>query len=127
MKQQMVGWFEIPVTNMERAKKFYETVFGIQIQLHKVLGEEMGWFPFAEDVQAPGASGALVKLPGHYKPSADGVVIYFSCEDVAKEIGKVASAGGKVLQEKKLITEDIGYMALFLDPEGNRIALHSRQ
>ncbi|PRY86514.1 VOC family protein, partial [Mongoliibacter ruber] len=86
---------------------------------------DMAWFPF--DHEKGGASGSLVKSNELYKPSDKGVVVYFSSEDVNIEISRVKAAGGQMLQEKTLITEDIGYMALFLDTEGNRIALHSQK
>jgi predicted enzyme related to lactoylglutathione lyase len=89
--------------------------------------EDMAWFPWVE--KGMGASGSLVHHPEYYKPSADGVIIYFTAfsGDLSIEISRVEAAGGKVLQEKKLITEEIGYMGLFIDSEGNRIALHSRK
>jgi len=87
----------------------------------------MGWFPFAEDPNARGAGGSLIKNEKFYKPSTNGTLIYFSTAEITYELGKVEDAGGVVLQEKTLISKDIGYMALFLDIEGNRIALHSRE
>lgn len=85
----------------------------------------MAWFPSAD---IPGASGTLVYHKEFYKTSTDGVLIYFMCNsgDLGNELSRVESAGGKVLMPKKLITEDISYMALCVDTEGNRIALHSR-
>ncbi|MDO6392225.1 VOC family protein [Pontibacter sp. BT731] len=122
----VVGWFEIPVTDMPRAIRFYETVFGYTLHYQTIGDEEMAWFPWAEE--ATGASGSLVKHEEKYKPSADGAVVYFSSPtgDLANELTKVEQAGGKLLQDKTLIAEDIGFMALILDTEGNRIALHSR-
>jgi predicted enzyme related to lactoylglutathione lyase len=125
MEANMVGWFEIPVTDMDRAKQFYEAVFEVKIQVQDFNGLVMGWFPFAENKM--GASGSLVKHPDFYHPSnTEGPLLYFSCMDVSVPLNKVAQAGGKVLQDKKLISKEIGYMGLFLDTEGNRLALHSR-
>ena len=123
----MCGWFEIPVSDMDRARKFYEEVFEIKIHIEDFGKTRMGWFPFAEDPEARGASGSLVYNPDFYKPSSKGVLIYFSSADLALELGRVEEAGGTVLREKTLIREDIGYMGLFTDSEGNRIALHSRK
>ncbi|MDX5418185.1 MAG: VOC family protein [Hymenobacteraceae bacterium] len=128
MRQEhnVVGWFEIPVADMGRAIRFYETVFGYKLQ-HQPLGElEMAWFPWSDT--GMGASGSLVYHPQAYKPSADGTLVYFSSPsgDLVNELARVEEAGGTVLQKKQLITEDIGYMGLFLDSEGNRVALHSR-
>ncbi len=126
MEYNMVSWFELPVEDMDRAKKFYEAVFDVQIHVQDFNELLMGWFPFADG--KPGAMGSLVKHPDFYYPSnTQGPLLYFSCEDVAVQIGRIEKAGGKILQTKKLISEDVGYMGLFLDSEGNRIALHSRQ
>lgn len=119
----MINWFEIPVTDMDRAKAFYEKVFDLTISLHKMEGIQMGWFPNKNQIGQ--ATGTLIKAGDHYVPSKDGVVVYFSCEDVAEQIGKVETAGGQVISGKKQISADNGYMAYFLDTEGNRIALHS--
>ncbi len=121
----MVTWFEIPVIDMKRASTFYEKVFDIQITLYKMDGIEMGWFPNKNEIGT--ATGTLINAGEHYKPSNDGVLIYFSCENVANEIGRVVSAGGKVISDKKQISPEHGYMAYFIDSEGNRIALHSAQ
>ncbi|AXT55808.1 VOC family protein [Aquimarina sp. AD1] len=119
----MVTWFEIPVIDMDRAKSFYEKVFEIEIAIHKVEGLQMGWFP-NKNVTGE-VTGSLILAGDHYKPSEDGVMIYFSCSDVANEISRVEDAGGKVLSKKTQISEEHGYMAYFVDSEGNRISLHS--
>lgn len=125
MEYNMVGWFEIPVTDMERARAFYEAVFEVQIQVHQMGELEMGWFPMADGKK--GAAGSLVRHPDFYHPSSTaGVVIYFTCPDMTAALERVTRAGGKVVQPKKAIGEGFGYMGLFLDSEGNRIALHSR-
>ena len=123
----MVGWFEIPVSNMNRAKRFYEKVFEIKIQTDQFGDTLMGFFPFDQDPEITGVSGALVLNDQFYKPMANGTLVYFSSPEIAYELSKVEEAGGVVLQEKTLIREDIGYMALLLDSEGNRIALHSKE
>ncbi|WP_460218493.1 VOC family protein [Psychroserpens sp. MEBiC05023] len=124
MKDNMVGWFEIPVHDMDRAKTFYEQVFNVEITIHDFGGILMGWFPFAEN--APGASGTLVKQES-YIPSQEGTLVYFVCEDVANEIGRVELAGGIIYQPKTQISPEHGYMAVFIDTEGNRVALHSNK
>jgi len=126
MEANMVGWFEIPVADMKRAQHFYEQVFDVNIQLEEFGKTMMGWFPWPGDPQARGAGGSLVYNPAHYNPSDNGVLIYFSTKEITAELDRVKAAGGSVLQEKTLIREDVGFMALFLDSEGNRIALHSR-
>ena len=127
MNSQMVGWFEIPVLKMDRAVKFYNSVFQIDIKVQQFGPTAMGWFPFPEDSNAKGAGGSLIHNPDHYKPSDQGSLIYFTSRsgDINDELGRIEATGGKILRTKTQISEDHGYMALFLDTEGNRIALHS--
>jgi uncharacterized protein len=127
MIQNIVGWFEVPVNDMERAIKFYEAVFDIKIQRNKIGTLDMGWFPWIDG--GMGANGSLVHHPEYYKPSTEGTLIYFTAfsGDLSNELAKAELAGGKVLMPKTQISEEIGFMALLLDSEGNRIALHSRK
>jgi len=126
MKKNAVGWFEIPVTDMDRAVRFYETVFDLRLERHLLGPLDMAWFP--SDENGNGAPGSLVLNETYYKPSQDGMLIYFTAfsGDPDVELSKVENAGGKVLRPKTLISKDAGYMALILDSEGNRIALHCR-
>lgn len=128
MNTNMVTWFEIPVVDMDRAKQFYETVFKVEISVHQFGDELMGWFPPAEDNDAPGISGSLVRQESYIPSEKAGVLIYFASQsgDLSDELSRVVQAGGKILREKTLIAEDIGYMALCLDTEGNRIALYNK-
>ena len=127
MKNNPVGWFEVPVTDMDRAIRFYNTVFDTELSKNLMGHLEMAWFPEAES--GIGAAGSLVKYPDAYKPSMDGVLVYFTAQsgDLSIELGRVEKAGGKIVIPRRLITEEIGYMAVFIDTEGNRIALHSRK
>lgn len=83
----------------------------------------MAWFPFSPE--GKGAAGTLIFQPDFYKPSQEGTLIYLSCEDLSSELSRIEKAGGKVLQAKKEISPEYGFMALFVDSEGNRVALHS--
>jgi predicted enzyme related to lactoylglutathione lyase len=125
-KNNAVGWFEIPVTDMERAVRFYERVFGLILERHTMGSLDMAWFPGVQT--GLGASGSLVHSPEFYKPSENGTLIYFTAHsgDVSKELSRAECAGGKVVLKKTLISDEIGYMGVMLDTEGNRIALHSR-
>ena len=117
-----VSWFEIPVSDMQRAMSFYNAVFGFDLKVN-LMGElQMAWFP--ADHTGPGASGSLIKHEA-YTPSTEGALVYFACEDVAENISRVEDAGGQVMKEKIQISEEVGFMALALDTEGNRIAFHS--
>ena len=125
MKTVTAGWFEIPVSNMDRAITFYNAVFQVEIAKQDFGGIEMGWFPFSAD--ANGAPGSLIQSEENYKPSTDGTLVYLNCDDLANELSRIESAGGTVLQAKTQISEEHGYMGLFLDTEGNRVALHSQK
>jgi uncharacterized protein len=118
-----VTWFEIAATDLERAKTFYEAVFGVQCNFVDMPGSPM--YMMGSDMAAPGAAGAIVKSENN-TPSMDGNMIYFNCEDVAVEASKVEPAGGKLLFPKESIGE-FGFIAQFIDTEGNRIGLHSNQ
>lgn len=124
MKQNMVTWFEIPVSDMDRAKSFYEKVFNIQIGVQDLGGVLMGWFPHEGEV--PGAMGTLIKND-NYTPSEKGALLYFHSEDVQSELDRIETAGGKIRQEKTMISPEHGFMAVFIDSEGNRIALYSKK
>lgn len=125
MDYNPVGWFEIPVTDMGRAATFYETLLETKINRQQLGPLEMGWFDSSKP-EAKGSMGSLVRHPDFYKPSADGVLIYFTAPDLDATIARVEPAGGKVLMPKKQISPEHGFMAVVMDTEGNRVALNSR-
>lgn len=115
-------WFEIPVLEMERARKFYSEVMNIEMPVETMNDAEMAFFPMEEG----GNSGALVKYE-QAKPSHDGPVIYLNGgDDLDAFLRRVEPAGGKVIMPKTMISEEIGFMAFFLDTEGNRLAFWSQ-
>lgn len=114
-----INWFEIPVTDFGRAKKFYSNIFDFEMQEMNMGPHLMGFFP------SGGVSGAIVKAEG-YKPSQDGAVVYLSGgDDLTTVFNRIEKAGGKIIQPKTMVTEEIGYIAFFIDTEGNKVALHS--
>ena len=119
-----ISWVEVPVGDMNRAVRFYNTVMLWDLKENVMGPLKMAWFP--SDTAEHGAGGSLVENP-HYTPSSDGALLYFQCPDVADNIGRVEEAGGQVLRGKTFIAPNIGYMALAIDTEGNRIAFHSKQ
>jgi predicted enzyme related to lactoylglutathione lyase len=123
-KYNTVGWFEIPVNDMDRAKQFYETVFDVEVKVQDFGGVLMGWLPSNGDVY--GATGSLIKND-NYEPSEKGTLVYFSCENLQEELDRVIAAGGTIRQVKTLISPGHGNMAVIIDSEGNRIALHSKE
>ncbi|HEY6161203.1 MAG TPA: VOC family protein [Bacteroidia bacterium] len=118
-----LNWFEIPVSDFERAKKFYETIFGISIQKQAMGPFTMGFLPMYDGK----ISGALCH-GAEYKPSADGTLVYLNANpDMNAVLSKIERSGGKILRPKTEITPEYGFMALFIDSEGNRVALHSNK
>ena len=118
-----INWFEIPATDLDRATTFYETIFACTlIPMDMGEGFRMRMFPTDEGT----TGGAICHNPDFYKPSADGVLVYLNGNpDLQKILDRVQDAGGKVVIPKTMITEEYGFMALFIDSEGNRIGLHS--
>jgi hypothetical protein len=122
-KVNILNWFEISVKDTARAKKFYETVFSVKMETQEMMGMKMTMFP-SEDMNGK-VAGALVEGPMH-KPSAEGAVIYLNGNpDLGIALAKVEAAGGKVIMPKTHISPEVGYMAFFMDTEGNRVAMHS--
>lgn len=120
-----ISWFEIPATDLDRAQRFYEAIFGISMIPLNLANIPMRLFPI-EDPQI-GIGGALCKSEGFYKPSStDGALIYLNANpDVQRVLDKIESAGGKIVVPKTEISPEYGHMAVFIDTEGNRVALHS--
>lgn len=120
MERKWTTWFEIPVDDFDRAKKFYEEIFDMEISMIFDAGAfKMGIFPHKE-------VGAAICKGAWYKPSAEGTVVYFEAQPDLKVVeDRVVQAGGKVIQSKKMISPDQGYMALIEDSEGNRFGLRS--
>lgn len=124
-QENALNWFEIPVADISRAKKFYEQIFGITMDQQEMMGMQMVSFPF-ENMNGK-VSGALVQGPMH-KPNSDGAKIYLNGNpDLQTVLSKVQNAGGQIQMPKTKINDEIGYMAFFTDTEGNTIGLHSRK
>ena len=119
-----MNWFEIPVRDMARAKHFYQVIFSIHMDEMEMMGMTMAGFP-----GEPGSgkvSGALVQSENHI-PSADGAVLYMNANpDMTTVLEKIEQAGGHIVMPKTVITPEIGYMAFFIDTEGNKVGLHSQ-
>lgn len=124
MLQHAINWFEIPVSDFERAKRFYSAIFDY----------EMPEFPMGENIrmgillynQESGGIGGAICQGEWYKSTGDGIKVYLNAgDDLSVVLNRVEGAGGKVTTPKTLITEELGYMAFFIDTEGNLIGLHS--
>jgi predicted enzyme related to lactoylglutathione lyase len=124
MMKNAINWFEIPVKNFEKAKAFYEEVFAAKMETMemKEMGAVMAFFP--SDWQGEGVGGSIISGPG-YEPSQTGALLYLNGgEDLSVPLARVEKAGGKVILPKTSIGQN-GFMAQFIDTEGNRVAFHS--
>lgn len=128
MKANPIGWFEIYVQDMPRAKAFYEAVF--ETSLTELMNPDpnafdaMEMWTFPMSMQNYGASGALVKMPGC--ASGGSTLVYFACDDCGIELERALKYGGTLFKGKLSIGVN-GFIALVLDTEGNKIGLHSMQ
>lgn len=123
MKNPIV-WFEIYVDDITRAKAFYETVFNTTLQnMSDPSDQNLKMMSFSSDMNAHGATGALVQMEG-MKAGGTSTIVYFYSEDCAVEESRVVSAGGKVMKPKMSIGE-YGHISLCVDTEGNIFGIHS--
>jgi uncharacterized protein len=123
MNANPVGWFEIYVSDMARARTFYENVLAVRLEKMTSPVVEMWAFPMRQD--APGAAGALVHMPG-FPSGGNSTLVYFMCEDCAVEEARVKKHGGRIQRPKTDIGE-YGFITLAFDTEGNMFGLHSRK
>lgn len=120
----MICWFEIPVIDMNRAIAFYESVFAFHIKHHNFGTTEMALISKKDEKLKD--IGALVLNKEHYFPnSSEGILIFFQSSNLQKEMNLIEKSGGTILRPKTQINEELGFMGLFLDSEGNRIGLRS--
>ena len=121
-----IGWFEIYVTNLARAKSFYETVFDVELEaISPPDAGALTMLQFPSRLDMYGCGGAIVHYEG-CQSGGNSTVVYFSCDDCAVEESRVEAAGGRVEQSKFPIGEH-GFVSHVLDSEGNMIGLHSQQ
>lgn len=123
--QNAISWFEIPTIDINRAQKFYETIFNITMMPMDLPNIKMRMFPLDDMMTQVG--GALVDSGGFHKASAtDGPLIYLNGNpDVQIILDRVVAAGGSIMVPKTEISPEYGFMAVIIDTEGNRIGLHS--
>jgi uncharacterized protein len=119
-----ISWFEIPAKDINRAQKFYETIFDITMTAIDLVQIQMRLFPIENQMNI---GGAVVYNDRFYKPSStEGPLVYLNGNpDLQTILDKIEDGGGKIIVPKTQISPDHGYMALFIDSEGNRMALHS--
>lgn len=123
-----LNWFEIPVSDFDKAKKFYEILFDYQMPENQMGPARMGFLLY--DFANGKVGGAIVHYPEFYTPQSNGTLVYLNCQpDLQIVLDRVEKAGGKIIKHKTQISSDqnLGFTALILDTEGNRVALHSMQ
>ncbi|MES2279080.1 MAG: VOC family protein [Bacteroidota bacterium] len=120
-----ISWFEIPATDIDRAQKFYEAIFDISMMPMDMPQMKMRIFPLTDMMK--GVSGCLCDSGGFHVPSADkGPLVYLNANpDVQIVLDRIEAAGGKIIVPKTQISPEHGHMAVFVDTEGNRVALHA--
>lgn len=115
-----VSWFEIPAIDFTQAVNFYNHIFGIEMAQNVTEVNAMAFFPVTS-----GIGGAVIAGPGSV-PSDTGPLIYLNGgDDLGNVLNKVEEAGGRIVMTKTLISDDAGYFAIFIDCQGNKLALHS--
>jgi uncharacterized protein len=120
--KHLLNWIEIPVTDFNRAQVFYSTVLGVELNVMEMHESKMGFFPGEEGI----VSGAIVKSDMHI-PSKQGCVVYLNGgDDLNNILLRIDLAGGKVIVPKTEISPEMGCFAFFIDTEGNKIGLHSK-
>lgn len=119
--ENLINWFEIPTTDFNRAVSFYKAILGIEIKESAIFGTKMGFFP----TDGKNVSGAIVQGE-EYKPSTDGVLAYLNGgRDLQLVLDKIEPNNAKVIVPKTQISPEMGYFGIFIDTEGNKIAVHS--
>lgn len=118
-----LNWFEIPVADLERAKKFYETIFDMEMRKMEV-GENL-LYVFPTSAEPSGVSGAIIKDENAIS-SMDGITMYLNANpSIDAVIARIEDAGGKILIPKQQVSPEVGFVAYFNDSEGNRLAIHA--
>lgn len=121
MMQNFINWFEIPAGDFRRAVEFYKAILGIEIQETEVFGNKMGFLPS----DGRNVTGAIVQGED-YEPATNGVTIYLNGgNDLQVILDRVKKHNGTVIVPKTQISPEMGYFAMFMDTEGNKLALHS--
>ncbi len=119
--ENLISWFEIPSVDFNRAVSFYKAILGLEIEETEFFGTKMGLFP----TDGKNVSGAIVHGED-YRPSSDGVIAYLNGgNDLQPILDKVENSNGKVIVPKTQISPEMGYFGMFIDTEGNKMAVHS--
>ncbi|MBS1518631.1 MAG: VOC family protein [Bacteroidetes bacterium] len=117
-----INWFAVPAIDLNRSVKFFNTIFGFEMKIHNMGGQDMAFFP----MESQEGVGGHIFVSEKHKPTSDGPILYLNGgEDLQPVLDRVEGAGGKIITPKTQISPEVGYMAMFTDSEGNKLALHS--
>lgn len=119
-----INWFEIPVRDIDRAQRFYETLLNRPLR-REAMGPEstLAVFPYA---QGSGAGGCLFAGASAPAPTTSGTVVYLNAEPSLNVVlARLPEAGGKLLLPRVDLPEGMGAFAHIEDSEGNRVGLHA--
>ncbi|KIF83753.1 VOC family protein [Noviherbaspirillum autotrophicum] len=121
--QTKINWFEIPSTDFSRAISFYERIFDTKLRM-----EQFGEVPMGIFTAHDGDGVGCVVHGEHFIPNENGPILYLDADSgLDKILARIESAGGRILMEKMALPRNLGYIAHFMDTEGNRLALHAEQ
>lgn len=119
--QTKINWFEIPSADFSRAVAFYETIFDTKLRT-----EDVGTLPMGIFIEPKGEAIGCVIHGKDFVPNPTGPVLYFDATSSLDAIlERIEPAGGRIVLEKMELPRNLGYIAHFLDTEGNRVALHA--
>lgn len=120
--ENLINWFEIPAKDFTRAVSFYKAILGVEIKESEMFGTKMGFFPN----DGTNVSGAIVEGKD-YKPSTDGILAYLNGgKDLQTILNNVETNNGHIIVPKTQISPEMGYFGMFIDTEGNKMAVHSK-
>jgi predicted enzyme related to lactoylglutathione lyase len=123
MQANAIHWFEIPVVDIDRAQRFYETLFARSMRREQMGPQTLAIFAYDD---GNGIGGALIRSDAAPKPGVDGPLIYLNAEpSLDRVLARAAELGAEVLLPKLELPRDIGFIAQIVDCEGNRVGLHS--
>lgn len=121
--ESAISWFEIPVSDIDRAQRFYEALLGRPMHRETIAGQSLAVFDYA---QQTGVGGCLMSGPGAPQPASQGVRIYLNAgAELDPVLARVTAAGGKLAVPRTALPPGMGFFAQVTDPDGNQVGLHA--
>lgn len=115
--RHFIHWFELPATDFDRAVRFYQQVFHVELKVEHFMADRIAVFP---------DSSGCVMASSRLQPATQGTRVYLDgSPDVDTVLARVAAAGGQVLLPAMALPDGNGCIGLFADSEGNVVGLHT--